>query len=659
MVVLPEARSIRWQPIRGGLVNIYRYDYEEFRYEQGRLLLRGNNGTGKSRVLALQLPFLLDGEISPHRLEPDGDPAKRMEWNLLLNKHPDRLGYTWIEFGRIDANGIAHFLTLGCGLHAVEGKGIHGRWFFVTSQRVGQDLFLATTTGQPLGKNRLEAELGEHGQIYTSAEAYREVVDRALFKLGDRYETLIELLIRLRQPKLSRTWDEKQLSDALSDALPPISSGVLADVAEAFGTLETDRRKLADYQTARDGVEAFLSEYRLYIQIAARRRAEGVRKTHSEYEGTQRRLRKAESEHDEASTELRTIEERIAKLRADAEGANEAVQTLASSPQMRDAEALDEARRLADDRRAEASRAEADWEVAKVRRLQSDAESAAASEAETTAWSNAEAVLQQSQAGAAAIGLELNHRDSIEKLDLPASASLKTIDTAEHAVRGFVRKRQDAVHHIRQANRAVEAAQLELHSAKGIYSQCETRLSEATENQRATQLQLQKEAESFLANYGTWLTNLRELQLQQADILAEKIADWCELGHGENPLVSTVREAARQAAEQIAQLQADARQRQTFVAQQLLELRDEYRQLESGFHRPPPAPYTRTADSRAGRPGAPLWALCDFSPDVEPTHRAGIEAALESAGLLDAWVTPDGRLLDTREHDTLLISGHS
>jgi hypothetical protein len=72
---LPTAARERWQLIRGGLVNLYRYDYEEFRYEQGGLLLRGNNGTGKSRVLALQLPFLLDGDVSPHRLEPDGDPA--------------------------------------------------------------------------------------------------------------------------------------------------------------------------------------------------------------------------------------------------------------------------------------------------------------------------------------------------------------------------------------------------------------------------------------------------------------------------------------------------------------------------------------------------------------------------------------------------------
>src|SRR5205085_10919236 len=99
----PETRSLpnpsrkRWQPLRSGFVNLYRYDREEFHYENGRLLLRGNNGTGKSRVLALQLPFLLDGEVNPQRLEPDADPSKRIEWNLLMDRYPDRTGYTWIE----------------------------------------------------------------------------------------------------------------------------------------------------------------------------------------------------------------------------------------------------------------------------------------------------------------------------------------------------------------------------------------------------------------------------------------------------------------------------------------------------------------------------------------------------------------------------------
>jgi hypothetical protein len=91
--LLPEARTqpdlpvpvlSRWQPLRIGLVELFRYDVEEFWFRDGHLLLRGNNGTGKSKVLALTLPFLFDARLSPSRIEPDGDNGKRMAWNLLL-----------------------------------------------------------------------------------------------------------------------------------------------------------------------------------------------------------------------------------------------------------------------------------------------------------------------------------------------------------------------------------------------------------------------------------------------------------------------------------------------------------------------------------------------------------------------------------------------
>jgi len=206
---LPNAQSNRWQPVRSGFLNIYKYDREEFHYENGRLLLRGNNGTGKSRVLALQLPFLLEGETAAHRLEPDADAAKRIEWNLLMGRHADRTGYTWIEFGRRDDAGQQHFLTLGCGLSATEGRSGVSRWFFITCQRIGTELHLENEFGQALGRDRLHEAIGPHGRVFGTAGEYRKAVDEALFRLGDyRYPTLLNLLVKLRRPQLTRHLDE-------------------------------------------------------------------------------------------------------------------------------------------------------------------------------------------------------------------------------------------------------------------------------------------------------------------------------------------------------------------------------------------------------------------------------------------------------------------
>ena len=39
--LLPRPSRERWQPLRSGLLNIFKYDEEEFVFEEGRLLLRG------------------------------------------------------------------------------------------------------------------------------------------------------------------------------------------------------------------------------------------------------------------------------------------------------------------------------------------------------------------------------------------------------------------------------------------------------------------------------------------------------------------------------------------------------------------------------------------------------------------------------------------
>src|SRR5207249_4842052 len=105
------------------------------------------NGTGKSKVLALTLPLLFDAQLKPARLEPDGDPGKKMAWNLLLDSYDRRIGYAWIEFGRVAEHGAPCYLTLGAGLSAAAARPQIESWFFVVEEstegpRVGQDLWL-------------------------------------------------------------------------------------------------------------------------------------------------------------------------------------------------------------------------------------------------------------------------------------------------------------------------------------------------------------------------------------------------------------------------------------------------------------------------------------------------------------------------------------
>ena len=113
--------------------------------------------------------------------------------------------------------------------------------------RINQDLWLTSDQRVVLTRERLRDALQGRGQLFETAASYRRAVDERLYHLGTRrYDALIDTLIQLRQPQLSKKPDESALSDALTEALPPLAPELLGDVAEALGQLEEDRRQLED-----------------------------------------------------------------------------------------------------------------------------------------------------------------------------------------------------------------------------------------------------------------------------------------------------------------------------------------------------------------------------------------------------------------------------
>ena len=653
---LPRPGRTRWQPLRGGLLNLYRYDHEVFQYEDGRLLLRGNNGTGKSRVLALQLPFLLDGEIAPTRLEPDADPAKRIEWNLLMGRHPERLGYTWLEFGRQGEDGAEHFLTLGCGLHALEGRGAPNRWFFVTPRRVGRDLFLQARAGNALSREALAEALGDAGQVYTRVADYRAAVDRELFGLGpERYESLLNLLIQLRQPQLSRNLDERRLSAALRDALPRVSTLLLEEVAEAFRTLDDERNTLARYRAAHAGAESFLVEYQRYARIAARQRGEGLRTAQSRYEARMGELRQARQDLETARQRVEETTRRLAELELAEEEATTTVRALRESPQMQDVGRLDEVRREAEEKRRAAERA--GQEGAAARERLGEAEAERAREEERDQESRARVLDRSTRAGEAAREVGLERAWEREAPALGAEEpTLAGVHQARHRLGEELRRRREAAGELRRLARLEGRCRSELDRARDRQDLVATELEQAREQHAEAHRALQEARERLVARLRAWVGDLVELELEDPEELEGELEDWEQ---GESPVAPRLRQALERALNRLATRRAAAEGNRDLARGREQELQAEREALRSGKHLPPPAPPTRDADRRASRSGAPLWRLCDFAEGLPEEHRAGLEAALEASGLLDAWVTPGGELLSPGDHDTVLALGRS
>jgi uncharacterized protein (TIGR02680 family) len=655
VAALPSPRKERWQPLRSGLLNFYRYDDEVFPFEDGRLLLRGNNGTGKSRVLALQLPFLLDGEIGSHRVEPDGDPAKRMEWNLLMGRHEERLGYTWIEFGRRLPEGDAAFLTLGCGMRALEGKSGVQRWFFHTPRRVGADLQLTTKDHRPLTRDQLDTLLGPSGRIIDGVEEWRRTVDQLLFRLGPRYEALIELLIRLRHPQLSRKLDEKLLSAALSEALTPLPAAVIDDVAEAFRSLQSDREEVLRFTAVRRAVGDFLEDYRRYLRTAARRRGAVLRSAHSAYEEAQRQLRAAERQKSEQTEEQERALREIERLTGELAACEAAIRTFEDSPEMRSVRELQRAREEEAERVRLATEAHTDLEAA---RTAADAAESSLGERETTAAEHAEQARQHAARAARCAGdadLKAGHEAIFptDRFEVPPSE--QWLQSAAGQWQVVLEKRGHGLEVLRDRNRELEKAVHEHQSALGNLRQAEAAESRALEDEALARQKLAAAIQQLLTAYSRWQRELVALRCTAAEELKDSFAAWAERRGGDSPLQEEADEALRNVLARIAAERAAAKQRDRELALELQEIESEQRELQRGAQRLPPPPLWRKA-AREGRRGLPLWRTCDFRPDISADMRARLEAALEASGLLDAWVLPDGTLIDPTTEDAFLSS---
>lgn len=646
---LPEAE--RWKPLRAGLVDIFHYDAEEFRFHDGRLLLRGNNGTGKSKVLALTLPFLLDGELSPRRVEPDGDPGKRMEWNLLLggrHPHPERLGYTWLEFGRRAVDGTMEFRTIGCGLKAVKDRGITRHWFFITEQRVGAELSLISA-GVTITREKLRDALEGHGTVYDRASDYRRAVDAALFGFGEhRYEALVNLMIQLRQPQLSKKPDEKLLSRALTEALPPLDAALVGTVAEAFRGLDEERDALRALTEASRAADDFLVHYRRYAMIATKRRASVLRVAHSRYEHLGRDLIGAEQQLTSALRELAAAEKMLADLEIERVRLEARQTALRQSPEMRDAQRLkevsEEARRL-----AAYVRDRAKDEAEHVGRL-ARAEGRARRLAEQQARTDHELGVAFSVAQEAAEigGYATDHEVAVRgwENDLP---------TVRRAVHDVASRRRQAVQELDRRFDAVDAARARWQRADDEARRITRELQLAAERIAAGDNDVLARAEELAGRYSAYLSGLVELVLPDSENVLARLETWSINAADTNPAAALIEEAARAATVALTRADGELRSAQAEQSRLADRLRAEINRLESGAGDMPPTPHVREPASRDGRPGAPLWRVVDFADALAPDQRAGLEAALEASGLLDAWITPDGTLLAA--DDTFLVTG--
>jgi uncharacterized protein (TIGR02680 family) len=675
----------RYHLHRAGIRNVWQYDDQEFLFGDGRLLLRGKNGAGKSKALEMLLPFLLDGDA--RAIDATGGNRTTLKWLMLDGTDVvNRLGYLWLELRRVDAEGDEWFRTLGVALRASRSSGEVRPLFFITPHRVGYDLTLVDG-GQPLGLDRLREAVGEDA-VYPVARDYRERVAKDIFGLSDpgRYRNLTHLLHRLRRPTIGDRIESGGLAHVLAEALPPLDDEVVDTVARNLDDLDAVRADLARLEATDAAVTTFLASYRGYLHGVLRRRVESVRDELRELRERRRAAGAAErlvAELTSREGELAAVLDALTRQRDDADTD---LRALVGSAEYKSLEELRGLRRTVD-----ALRVAADAAAGTALSRQDATRSAGGRlDDDTGRIVDAAAAVRSGQAELAkrarAAGLDPAHAGEPPRPAVTTLASgIQDGNTHDGAIRTVdvdgLRDASDAfAAQLADADTVARARQRDARALDGLLAaadvardhavRAEEAVVGAEERARAAVAAADARAEAVAAASAGYAADVQRWCDDPRLPAAADVA-WVravvELPAGdavpaadrslEREVPGAVERAAHDVLDPLVAAldgERDAAARDLrAIRDELAALRAEYAEVER-LRDPSPLRRAYTAAVRDPAQGTPFYLLIDFADNLDALARAGVEAALEASGLLDGWLTADGRLVDPTTQDILL-----
>ncbi|GAB3230907.1 TIGR02680 family protein [Glycomyces halotolerans] len=612
-------------PTRAGIIGLWDYADEEFVFADGWLVLRGPNGSGKTKALELLFPFLLDGNISPRRLNPFASQDRTMKSNLLFGGKENGLGYVWMEF----SDGARH-VTIGIGLRVNKHQDRPKRWHFVVEGRVGLDFGLIAADDRVCNRKEIIAQIGA-GAVVDEPREYRERVNAALFGLdAERYEQMLELILTLRRPQLAKELNPETLSDTLAEGLRPIDEQLVVDAAKSFEDMEAVAKTLGSLRAADEQVGDFLTRYTTYVRAHAKLAVEGV-------DGRLTAVETALAAETEAERAAHTARDELRRLSEEAEAADEHVgelsgelQGLKESAAYRDRLELEDLRTSVESSKEQASvlADEARHRAEELAEAEDEAEALA--EQTEAATSTVEAQSAKTAGFAERGGLEWGFTDESERLRRSAASAAE--------------QRRGDIRHVSEAGEALDQATSQRRTAEAQAEAAEANLEAATGALTDAHAAVTAERRALERHLDEWAREHRDAL--GAD-LREAAASWSAEADAET--AAHLREAAtertREAREAIERRMRDLSVRLGGVEDAIESKRGEWERIRDEHDEAPDTPRWRSP-GREARSGAPLWRWVRFKDTVDDREAAAIEAALEASGILDAWLGDIGDASD-------------
>ncbi len=648
---LPAATRVeRWQPLRAGVVNLWEYDAAEVWYADGRLQLQGANESGKSTLMTLTTLLLLAGDISSHNIDTLGQSEKRFRYYVEPTGHaldrrdasqPKNRGWAWLELG----SGEEYFTLLLFAESRRADGGLKVQWCTVHGAARVRDGIVLANAGVVAEPAKFRDVPGF--AVHRSGSAYREEIARTLYGRDSAWlDQVIRILRVVRTPQIGHRLDLRFLTSAFRVALPPLAEDEINQLADGWEQLQ----RLRDERDTTDQALAAVTEFTRYrwrpwADSVIRAAADPVTAATSNLTGITRDEKSASDAVVKLTGEVAALDERIA--------AQEGARRIADAQReaLRDSQAYQDA-------------VSASLNVQQLAERADDADEHAKRSGERAAEAQRAVAPAQAQLHRAQNALGEAEREVAKAAgDLAGQAvSAGLVDvTAQHLPNRDTER-------LRQAARLRVSAAEEARRRIEGHAKTASALESAAETARIARTRLEKaelEAAARERSVETAIIAVAELLSGWAQALDERIRPSAELVEGWIRRVSELT-----AADKPAPVLAAAASRD-----HLIPVRRPLDQRHAALDRAltdnlaaqasTEAQLTAVAAERDPRPrdpefwlrrerpegvsaeGAPLWRLVEKAEQGAPV--AQLEATLDAAGLLQAWITPDGAYLISRD----------
>ncbi len=515
----------------------------------------------------------------------------------------------------------------------------------------------------PLSKRKLH-QLIEDPSCWTESQtAYKEMVNKQIFGFEDirQYDQLVQLLIMVRAPKLSKDFRPTEVKKLLNLSLQVLTDDDLSAMVSTMEQMDNLEDTLHGYQRAMQDARIIRNEYNRYNQYILGRKGQAYLEARSAVQRLRNQLRDAEGlrgnlerQLDEQSERKRQSGTRLEQARAQRTAMGDD-DLSAKSAQLK--QVLENCTRLA----AQLEQGET--------RLQKLEDGISRREVNLRTLTRD---CDDTRAAVRRLLRELNDQNELLRLgqehdQYVRGLQAERLDTDQQALLAALRQRSRQISEVLRALQKSEEARTVYDSACQASDQAAAAVREAQIVLRDAKTQEHEERDKLLESFTRWRDQNTQLEITQdlwLDIRRALVAyhipaDW-------SPVRNQVDECVRI---RESNLRVQLLQAENILKILREEQKEKERELEQLKARPEPIPPRRDSIQAARLqlmlrdiPCAPLYELVDFAPDLSQDERDLLEAQLTDTGLLDALVVPEEQLPAVRElleeyPDRFLIPG--